>query len=284
MNPEDYAFLAELLRKESGLSLGEGKEYLITGRLNPIAASLGLTDLEGLIQRLRFRPDRSLVQTVCEAMTTNESMFFRDGKPFDNLRETLLPALIQARRHVRRLRIWCAACSTGQEPYSIAMLIKADVPQLGGWNIEILGTDISSKALERARAGRYTQFEVQRGLPVQMLVRFFKQEGREWVIAPEIREMATFREFNLLQPYNEFGDFDLIFCRNVLIYFDAPTKSGVLRRLARALNTEGYLLLGSAETVLGLSDEFELAAKGISAYRKRRPSPLVAAPAPRSVA
>ena len=272
MSPEDYAFLSDLLKKESGLSLTVGKEYLVTSRLDPVAASMGLTNLEGLVRRLRIHPDAELVQTVCEAMTTNETLFFRDAKPFENLQQVVFPALTEARRNLRRLRIWCAACSTGQEPYSIAMMIEATFPELKTWQVEILGTDISTEALERARAGRYTQFEVQRGLPVQMLVRFFKQEGRDWVAVREIRNRVTFREFNLLQPFAQLGQFDIIFCRNILIYLDTPTKSAVLRRLAGVLARDGYLFLGGAETVLGLSDEFERAEFKGNSYTLRRMS------------
>ncbi|MFQ5691702.1 MAG: CheR family methyltransferase [Nitrospinota bacterium] len=272
MNPDDYAFLAELLQKESGLSLGPGKEYLVTSRLEPVAASLGLTDLEGLIRRLRFQPDPETVEIVCDAMTTNESLFFRDVKPFEALREVVFPALMTLREKTRRIRIWCTACSTAQEPYSIAMLIVSSVPALKDWQVEILATDISAQALERARSGVYTQFEVQRGLPIQMLVRFFKQNGREFQIAQEIRDMVTFRSFNLLRPFTGLGVFDIIFCRNVLIYFDHPTKSDVLHRLTDVLAPEGYLFLGSAETILGLSEEFERAGGRTGCYQKRGPS------------
>jgi chemotaxis protein methyltransferase CheR len=277
MNPDDYKFLSDLLHKSSGLSLGDGKEYLLTSRLNPVAASLGLTDLDGLIRRLRFKPEPNLVQTVTEAMTTNESLFFRDSKPFDNLRDHIFPELMDIRKDIKRLRIWCAACSTGQEPFSIAMLMKASVPELANWQIEIIGTDISKEALARAEAGRFTQFEIQRGLPVQMLVRFFKQEDRDWVIDPEIRKMITFKEFNLLGPFSSLGQFDLVFCRNVLIYFDTDTKSQVLNKIANILIPQGYLFLGSAETILGISQDFERTGKEIAGYRRCARAPLASA-------
>ncbi len=270
MKPQDYEFLVDLLKRESGLSLNAEKEYLMTSRLNPVAASLGLTDLEGLIRRLRFQADPDLVRTVTEAMNTHESYFFRDVKPFDTLREDVLPTLMEARRKTSRLRIWCAACSTAQEPYSIAMLIAADFPELKNWRPEILGTDISKKILDRAGAGLYSHLEVQRGLPVTMLVRFFRQCGRDWQIDPKIREMVDFKQVNLLEPYTNLGQFDVIFCRNVLIYFDGTTKTDVLNRMARALAPDGYLFLGGAETVLGLSSEFERNDSRGLYYKKRQ--------------
>ncbi|HEX7243459.1 MAG TPA: CheR family methyltransferase [Longimicrobiaceae bacterium] len=250
----DYELLGRVLQENSGLSLGEGKEYLLESRLAPVAACLGYPGLEGLVQALRRGAPAPVVKSVCEAMTTNESLFFRDGTPFTLLREKVLPALVAARQHTRRLRIWCAAASTGQEPYSVAMTLAGMVPALSGWSVEILATDYSRAALGRAREGVYNHFEVQRGLPIQMLLKHFRQEGNDWRISDEMRRAVTFREANLLDPFGGLGTFDLVFCRNVLIYFDVQTKRDVLERMARVMAPDGYLFLGAAETAVGLTD------------------------------
>jgi chemotaxis protein methyltransferase CheR len=190
-------------------------------------------------------------------MTTNETFFFRDKIPFDHLRETILPALIAARAKEKRLRIWCAAASSGQEPYSIAMLLRGFAARLRGWRVDLLATDLSSDVIERARCGVYSQFEVQRGLPIQLLLRHFSQIGDQWQIGPELREMVQFRTLNLLNDFSPLGTFDVVFCRNVLIYFDLPTKTAVLERIARQTSADGYLTLGAAETVVGLTDAFK---------------------------
>ena len=273
--PIDYEFLCRLLHQHSGLALGAGKEYLIESRLAPVAASLGYADLAALASRLRMGAPQRELRTVCEAMTTNESLFFRDGAPFEVLRERMLPELMAARQHLRRLRIWCAAASTGQEPYTVAMTLAA-IPALAGWNVEIFATDYSTAALERARAGVYSHFEVQRGLPIQMLMKHFTREGDDWRASPELRRAVTYREANLLDPFTHFGTWDLILCRNVLIYFDLPTKKGVLDRMARQLAPDGYLFLGSAETVVGVTDTFErIPGVGTNVYR--RPATLAVA-------
>ncbi|MBV9773814.1 MAG: protein-glutamate O-methyltransferase CheR [Gemmatimonadetes bacterium] len=252
----DYAFLQQLLQRHSGLSLSAGKEYLIESRLSPVAASLGYADLAALVKALRVSPRSAEVKAVCEAMTTNESLFFRDGTPFEVLRERILPELARARQHSRRLRIWCAAASTGQEPYSVAMTVAAH-PLLAGWQVEIVGTDYSAAALQRAREGVYSHFEVQRGLPIQMLMKHFAKEGDDWRISPALRRSVTFREANLLESFVHYGTFDLVLCRNVLIYFDLETKRDVLDRMRRHVAPDGYLFLGGSETVIGVSDGFE---------------------------
>jgi chemotaxis protein methyltransferase CheR len=194
---------------------------------------------------------------VVEAMTTNETFFFRGKVPFDHLRETMIPAMLQARAARRSLRIWCAAGSTGQEPYSIAMCLKEYGAALAGWRTEIIATDLSNEVLEKSRAGLYSQFEVQRGLPIQLLVKYFKQVGELWQINADIRAMVQHRQLNLLQDFAHLGTFDVIFCRNVLIYFDQDTKVGVFTRLAKQMEADGYLALGAAETVVGLTDVFK---------------------------
>jgi chemotaxis protein methyltransferase CheR len=190
---------------------------------------------------------------VVEAMTTNESFFFRDKLPFEHFRDVVMPALLAARAPEKRIRIWCAAAATGQEPYSLAMALKDMGGKLAGWTIEMIGTDISTAALEKAKAGLYSQFEVQRGLPIQSLVKYFTQIGDLWQISPEIRAMVDFRHFNLLQEFGGLGMFDVVFCRNVLIYFDQDTKTAVLNRIARVMREDAYLMLGAAETVVGLT-------------------------------
>jgi chemotaxis protein methyltransferase CheR len=250
----DYSYLSALLLRTSGLHLGSGREYLIESRLTPVASRLGFSGVADLITALRLRPDPQMIAVICEAMTTNETFFFRDGAPFDLLRQRLLPELVAARRHTRQLRIWSAAASTGQEAYSIAMTIACLVPSLADWRVEIVATDYSPAALDRARAGVYNSFEAQRGLPEHLLKRFFRQVGPDWQINEEMRRAVTFREGNLLEPFGHLGPFDLILCRNVLIYFDTATKREVLNRITHILAPDGYLFLGSAETALGLCD------------------------------
>ena len=255
--PTDYDFLRGLLKDRSGLALSNDKQYLIESRLAPLMRKHGIADLSELVRRLKEpRPDL-LVVAVVEAMTTNESFFFRDKVPFDHFRNVIMPSLLKTRAGSKRIRIWCAACAAGQEPYSLAMSLREMGVQLAGWQVDILATDLSGDILDKAKAGIYSQFEAQRGLPIQMLVKYFRQVGDRWQIAPEIREMVRFRPINLLHDFTSLGPFDVVFCRNVLIYFDAPTKSATLTRLGRAVASDGYLLLGAAETVVGLTDQFK---------------------------
>ena len=256
MRPDDYAFLCGLLKQRSGLVLGPDKLYLVESRLMPVAKKHGLTTLDMLVQRLRAPGAERLAADVTEAMTTNESFFFRDKTPFDQFEQVALPELLRSRASQRRIRIWCAAASTGQEPYSLAMILSERQAQLAGWRVEIIGTDLSLEVLEKAKAGVYTQFEVQRGLPIQYLMRYFTKTGETWQIRSDIRAMVDYRTFNLLTPFAGLGTFDLIFCRNVLIYFDCDTKADVLNRMAACLAPDGYLVLGAAETVLGVTNVF----------------------------
>ncbi len=254
MNNQDFEFLAKLLKEKSGLTLTPDKVYLLESRLTPLARKRGLDTLDALVQKLRTSRDEGLVKDVTEAMTTNESFFFRDNTPFDIFKNHVLPAMEKARPN-KKLRIWCAAASTGQEPYSLAILLKENWAKWQGWNIEIVGTDICTQVLEKAKAGAYSQFEVQRGLPIQMLIKYFKQEGDVWRINEDIRRMVSYRPFNLLSSFSLLGSFDVIYCRNVLIYFDQPTKKDVLERMHSALAKDGTLFLGAAETVLGITDK-----------------------------
>ena len=250
-----FESLRQFLYEHSGLALEGDKLYLVESRLLPIAREAGLPDLAALLKRLQAG-DRDLGQSVVDAMTTNETFFFRDRAPFEKFRTVMLPNLLAARAAERRLRIWCAACSTGQEPYSLAMLLDDEARRLTGWNVEILATDLSRRAIESARQGLYSQFEVQRGLPITMLLRYFQRVGDRWQINEFLRSRINFREFNLMSDFRSLGTFDAIFCRNVLLYFDVATKRDILARLARALAPDGFLLMGSAETVIGLSQAF----------------------------
>ena len=257
MTPQDFEYLRQYLRQRSGLVLSAEKQYLAESRLLPVARKHGIASLNELIGKLKGAKPSPLGVEVVEAMTTNETFFFRDKTPFDHVRDVALPALIAARAREKRLRIWCTAAASGQEPYSLAMMLTAMSAQLAGWRVDILATDLSVEVLEKAKAGLYSQFEVQRGLPIQLLVRHFTQVGEAWQIAPALRAMVQFRPINLLNDFSALGTFDIVFCRNVLIYFDQETKTGVLNRLALQIPADGYLLLGAAETVVGLTDAFK---------------------------
>lgn len=256
MKPADFDYVAKLLKDKSGLIVTQDKTYLLESRLMPVARKYNAKTLDDLIDSLRKGRDQKIARDVVEAMTTNESFFFRDIKPFDQFRDVVLPYLIKARAGKKHIRIWSAACSSGQEPYSLAMLLREKDAQIKGWRIEILGTDISTEILEKAKAGVFSQFEVQRGLAIQMLVKYFQQQGEKWRIDSSLRSMVQFKEFNLLDDPRGLGQFDVIFCRNVLIYFDQATKTKVLDRLSRIMAPDGFLYLGGAETVLGISDRF----------------------------
>ncbi|ALJ37633.1 chemotaxis protein CheR [Azospirillum brasilense] len=257
MRVEDFDMFSTLLKQRSGLVLTRDKAYLLESRLMPVARKWNMKGLEELASTVRTRKDEALLRDITEAMTTNESSFFRDQKPFDQFKQIVLPKLMEARSAKRSIRIWSAACSSGQEAYSLAMLLSEDAAKLAGWRIEIVGTDISAEMVERSKSGIYTQFEVQRGLPIQMLVKHFKQQGDKWQISQQLRQMASFREFNLLGDLSGLGQFDIVFCRNVLIYFDQPTKTKVLEAIARQMPQDGVLYLGGAETVLGITDRFK---------------------------
>ncbi|HYH37105.1 MAG TPA: protein-glutamate O-methyltransferase [Azospirillum sp.] len=257
MRVEDFDMFATLLKQRSGLVLTKDKAYLLESRLMPVARKWNMKGLDELASTVRTRKDEALLRDITEAMTTNESSFFRDQKPFDQFKQIVLPRLLETRATKRSIRIWSAACSSGQEAYSLAMLLNEDAAKVAGWRIEIVGTDISAEMVERSKSGIYTQFEVQRGLPIQMLVKHFKQQGDKWQIAPNLRQMVTFKEWNLLGDLGGLGQFDVVFCRNVLIYFDQPTKTKVLEAIARQMPPDGVLYLGGAETVLGITDRFK---------------------------
>ncbi|HEX8416455.1 MAG TPA: protein-glutamate O-methyltransferase CheR [Methylobacterium sp.] len=255
MTEVEFDFLRAYLKQRSGLALTAEKRYLVESRLGPVCRRFGLETLRDLVGALKLGRDLAMERAVVEAMTTNETFFFRDRTPFDLFKDVLLPEALIRRAAQRRLRIWCAAASTGQEPYSLAMLLQEAGPRLAGWQVDIVATDLSTEVLEKAKAGLYSHFEVQRGLPVQLLLKNFEQVGEQWRIASSLRGMVDYRALNLLQPFDALGTFDIIYCRNVLIYFDAPTKGDVLARLSKSLAPDGAILLGAAETVIGLTDK-----------------------------
>jgi chemotaxis protein methyltransferase CheR len=257
VTPIEYDYLRRLLKERSGLILSADKQYLVESRLLPVARRAGANGLSELVRMLKDRGSEPLVVEVVEAMTTNESFFFRDKVPFDYFTGIVMPALISARAVQRRIRIWCAAASSGQEPYSLAICLREMGNAIAGWRVEIVATDLSNEVLEKAKSGLYSQFEVQRGLPIQLMIKYFGQVGDNWQISPEIRAMVQYRPLNLLQDFGHLGCFDVVFCRNVLIYFDQETKIAVLNRIAGVTARDGYLILGAAETVVGLTDSFK---------------------------
>jgi chemotaxis protein methyltransferase CheR len=280
MTPLDYDYLQKMLKDRSGLMLSADKKYLLESRLLPLARKSGVTGIGELVAKMRAGSE-ALILDVVEAMTTNETFFFRDKTPFDHFRETVIPELLRARAARKTLRIWCAAASTGQEPYSLAMILKEMAAALNGWRVEIVATDLSPEVLEKSRSGLYTQFEVQRGLPIQMLVKHFTQVGAMWQLNADTRALVQFRQFNLLQDFSSLGKFDIIFCRNVLIYFDQATKTDVFNRLVKVNEVDGYLFLGAAETVVGLTDRYRICPNrrgvylpnGVAAARPVLPEP-----------
>lgn len=281
---DDFQFLANLLKQNSGLIVTEDKVYLLESRLLPVARKHNLNGLDDICQRLRGQGDPKLSEDVIEAMTTNESSFFRDSKPFDQFKTYVLPELLKNNAAKRHIRIWSAAASSGQEAYSLAMILKEEGVKLSGWKIDIIGTDLSREMVEKAQEGVYNQFEVQRGLPITMLMKYFKQNGDKWQISEEIRQMVQYRTFNLLHDFTGLGTFDVIFCRNVLIYFEQATKSRVLNAMARQLPPNGFLYLGGAETVLGLSTPFKPADNQRGIYVLDTVSTGAGAAATRSIA
>jgi chemotaxis protein methyltransferase CheR len=256
VTPPDYEYLRKLLKDHSGLDLSADKQYLIESRLLPLSRKCGLPGISELVQKMKAGSSPLIAQVV-EAMTTNETFFFRDKVPFDHFRDSIMPEIMKARANRKSIRIWCAAGSTGQEPYSLAMSLKEMGATLAGWRVEIIATDLSQEVLEKSKAGIYSQFEVQRGLPIQLLVKYFKQNGELWQVSADVRAMVQHRQLNLLHDFSQLGVFDIIFCRNVLIYFDQDTKINIFGRLAKSMEQDGFLVLGAAETVVGLTDVFK---------------------------
>jgi len=268
----DFDFVRTLVHKDSAILLEAGKEYLVESRLTVLARQEGKTSFQSLISDLRTRPDNALRYRVVQAMTTNETSFFRDVAPFDALREHVLPDLITRRAATRTLRIWCAAASTGQEPYSLAMLIREHFPALASWRVEIIATDISREVLDRAKGARYSQLEVNRGLPASYLVKYFEKDGLHWRVKPAIRDMVSYRELNLIGAWSGVDGADIVMMRNVLIYFDIPTKRKIMANVRRVLRPDGYFLLGSAESTLNIDENFKRIAVGrTSCYQLASP-------------
>jgi chemotaxis protein methyltransferase CheR len=252
---QSYDALCAYLKKSSGLVLDRDKRYLVDSRLLPIVQREKLSGLPELVSILERGSSPSLAKEVVQAMTINETYFFRDKMPFDVLRDGILPRIMKAKGNDKTLRIWSAASSTGQEPYSIAMLLAEQKHKMAGWRIEIIGTDLANHAIAKAQAATYTQFEVQRGLPTPYLMKYFNQTGDTWQINESIRSQVSFRNFNLLSDFAPLGKFDVIFCRNVLIYFNAAGKKDILQRMTKQLNPEAYLVLGAAEGLVGIDIE-----------------------------
>lgn len=258
MKPEDFDVFSVLVKQRSGLVLTRDKAYLLESRLVPVARKWNVKTLEELANLVRTKRDEQMLRDITEAMTTNESFFFRDQKPFDQFRKVLLPELLRTRDSRKQIRIWSSASSSGQEAYSLAMIFLEEAARVQGWKLDILGTDLSSEMVERAKSGIYSQFEVQRGLPITMLMKYFSQIGTDkWQIKENLRQMVQFKEGNLLIDFGPIGVFDVVYCRNVLIYFDQPTKTRVLEAISHVLAPDGVLFLGGAETVLGISELFK---------------------------
>lgn len=263
-----FQHIANLVRQRSAIVLEPEKAYLVEARLTPLARELGYATLPDFITALRAKPNLAMETRVIEAMTTNETSFFRDLHPFEALRTEVLPALIAARQSQRTLNIWSAACSSGQEACTMAMILREYFPQISDWQIQIIGTDLSSAMVSRAREGRFNQTEMNRGLPAALLVKYFIHEGTHWVVKPELKKLQRFKIMNLIEPWPPLPRFDIVFLRNVLIYFDMATKSRILANVRRVLAPDGVLLLGGAETTVGLDNQFASVAIGKSVMFK----------------
>lgn len=254
----DFDYISQLARNEAAIILEYGKEYLVETRLGRLAQTEGYASLAEFILALRTAPKvNGAHHKAIDALTTNETLFFRDFHPFEALRRTVLPPILEARANVKRLTIWSAACSTGQEPYSLALLLREHFPQLADWNVTILATDLSPTVLKQAEAGSYSQFEVNRGLPATYLVKYFIKEGDRWRLKDDVKKMVEFRPMNLIQPWPVMPAMDLVFIRNVMIYFDIETKKAILKKIRNCLLPHGYLFLGTAETTTNIDPAFE---------------------------
>jgi chemotaxis protein methyltransferase CheR len=268
MTPE-YDYIRTLVKRSSAMVLDDGKEYLIQARLANLVRQEGVPTIEHLVAKLRERPDGPLHSRVVEAMTINETSFFRDINPFEVIKRQVLPALQKARATNRTINIWSAACSTGQEPYSLAMVLREALPDLATWRVKIHATDLCSQVLEKAKLGKFSQLEVNRGLPAPMLIKHFVQDGTEWAVKPHLRELVEFRQMNLSAPWTGLPPMDVVLMRNVLIYFDVETKRRLLGYLRDVLRPDGYLFLGAAETTFNIDGSFEAVEQGRTIYYRR---------------
>lgn len=254
----DFNYIVDFAMRQAAIVIDPGKEYLVESRLSPLARKSNCDSLEEYVAKLRLESSISeMKRQAIDALTTNETSFFRDIKPYEMLRKQLIPELIEKRRSVRRLNIWSAACSTGQEPYSLAMLLSEHFPELDNWDVSIIATDLSPTVLEQARAGKYNQFEINRGLPASLLLKYFNSEDRNWVLKDSIRKRVEFREMNLIQAWPMFPPLDLVLIRNVMIYFDFPTKQNILKKIRACMGTHGKLILGSSESTINMETDWE---------------------------
>jgi chemotaxis protein methyltransferase CheR len=273
LSAQDFSFVSSLVRKEASIVLAPGKEYLVEARLIPVARQIGAASVAQFLADLQRRPNTAHQRRIVDALTTNETSWFRDREPFNAITDVVLPELVKARGANRRLRFWSAASSSGQEAYSLAITLSESLPT--GWSYEIVGSDISTEMIKRAEQAEYSQVEVNRGLPAAQLVQYFERVGAHWRVAPSLRRNISFRLMNLTAPLPPMPPFDVIFLRNVLIYFDVATKKAVLRNVARLLRPDGWLFLGAAETTIGIDDNYERVAAGrTSAYRIRAAAPV----------
>ena len=272
LSAADFAFVSALVRREAAIVLAPGKEYLVEARLIPVARQVGAAGVGEFLANLQRRPNPADQRRIIDALTTNETSWFRDREPFSALIDVVLPELVRTRGTNRNLRLWSAASSSGQEAYSLAITLQENLP--AGWAYEIMGSDISTEMIKRAEAAEYSQVEVNRGLPAAQLVQYFERAGAHWRITPALRRNVSFKLMNLTAPLPSMPPFDVIFLRNVLIYFDVATKKSVLRNVARLLRPDGWLFLGAAETTIGIDDNYERVAAGrTSAYKVRSAVP-----------
>jgi len=262
----EFHYIKDFIYQQAAIDLEPGKAYLVEARLQPIARREGFASLSEMIAKLRAQPANGLNWLVVEAMTTNETYFFRDIHPFELLKTKVLPELIKRRAAQRQINIWCAAASSGQEPYSIMMLLREHFPELSTWKINFTATDISNQMLNRCREGFYSQLEVNRGLPATLLVKYFEKISTEWKIRDDLRRAIDFRQLNLAQPWPALATMDIVFIRNVLIYFDVATKKPILARVRKLMSPDGYMFLGGAETTLNLDESFKRVQVNNSAY------------------
>ena len=276
LSQAEFAFVSQLVRKEASIVLAPGKEYLVEARLIPVARAVGSANVNEFLAELQRRPNPQHQRKIIDALTTNETSWFRDREPFSALTDVVLPELIKSRSAARKIRMWSAASSSGQEAYSLAITLQETLPP--GWSYEIMGTDISTEMIKRAEAAEYSQVEVNRGLPASQLVQYFERAGAHWRVTPQLRKNVSFKLMNLTVPLPAMQPFDVVFMRNVLIYFDVATKRTVLQNVAKLLRPDGWLFLGAAETTIGIDDNYERVAAGrTSAYRVRTGVPVGAA-------
>ncbi|MBC8286797.1 MAG: protein-glutamate O-methyltransferase CheR [Nitrospinae bacterium] len=257
VTPADFDYISKIVREQCAIVLEKGKEYLVESRIMPLVHQEKLESIENLVKKIKQEPRGSLKDAVIEAMTTNETSFYRDIHPFETLKKEIFPELIEKRKAKRELNIWCGASSSGQEPYSLVMLLKNDFPQLNSWNLSFSASDISNQMLNRCKSGIYSQLEVNRGLPAPLMVKYFERIGTEWQVKEELRKMVQFRIINLSEAWPTMPQLDLVMMRNVLIYFDVEMKKNILGRVRKLLRPDGYLFLGAAETTLNLDENFE---------------------------